>query len=201
MQEIKQEVNLFTPELRPQKGPSALTYLLLGLALLVCLMATATLYIEHRIQEWEQRLEATQAEQNELRAEVEELRQEATEGPDEPLRERIRELSARRDAKSGLVDLLSQRETELQEGFAPYLEAMARQRVSDLWITSFRIDLEERPELRISGRTTVSEQIPHYLQRLSREEVMSGLTFEQLRARQVEQEEELLSFTLYSRAE
>ncbi len=64
-----------------------------------------------------------------------------------------------------------------EEGFSPYLSAMARQVPEGVWLTGFRIDLG-RAEVGLTGRASSANRVPLYLERLGDEKVFKGRQFE-----------------------
>ncbi|MEF8824244.1 MAG: PilN domain-containing protein [Desulfohalobiaceae bacterium] len=198
---MRQEVNLYQTGLRPRKSPLSGARMLLVLLATLCILAGISLYSQQRNAELSRDLERAQATRDPLQKEVSELRKKVAQQSSQDLRRQIRDLEAERQARRKLVDILSRTGTSRQKDFAPFLEAMARQHLPKLWLTGFSIDLEGAPTLRISGKTTASEQIPGYLLRLSREEVFSGLTFRTLRAERLEDRSDIVEFTLASKPE
>lgn len=198
---MRQKVNLYQAGIRPQKSLLSGARALLVLAVVICVLAGISLYQQQRTTQLRQRLEEAQATREPLQNRVEELRQKAAQQKDQKLRSRIRELKAEQKARRQLADLISRSGTSGKKDFAPFLRALARQHLPNLWLTEFSITLEGTPTLRLTGRTTVSEQIPEYLLRLSREEVFSGFSFRTLRAERLEEEPEVVEFTLASETE
>ena len=175
--------------------------MLLVLLATLCILAGISLYSQQMNAGLSRDLERAEARKAPLQKEVSELREKVSEQSNQDLRHQIRDLEAEREARRQLVDILSRTGASGQKDFAHFLEAMARQHLSKLWLTEFSIDLEGTPTLRISGRTTESEQIPAYLIRLSREEVFSGLTFRTLRAERLDDDSDIVKFTLASKPE
>jgi Tfp pilus assembly protein PilN len=65
-------------------------------------------------------------------------------------------------------------------GYSTYFTALARQSVSDLWLTG--IDITGAGQtIQLSGRARVPERVPQYLQKLSSEKVLSGAEFKVFR--------------------
>ena len=62
------------------------------------------------------------------------------------------------------------------EGFSGYLEAMARQHIDGTWLTKIVIT-NGGTALALEGKTTESELLPQYIQKLSAEGVLDGLAF------------------------
>lgn len=198
---MRQEVNLYQSGLRPRKTPLSLARMLLVLLAAICLLAGVSLYTQQKNAELSRTLERAEARRDPLQKEVSELRERVSQQSSQNLRRQIRDLEAERQARRKLVDILSRTGTSRQKDFAPFLEAMARQHLPQLWLTEFSIDLEGTPSLRISGKTTSSEQIPEYLLRLSREKTFSGLTFTTLRAERLKDRSDIVEFTLASKPE
>lgn len=195
---MRQEVNLYQAEVRPKKTfLNALSVLLLLIGTLV-LLAGISLYAQHRVAELTQRLDKVQDRKQTLSQRVEELQNKVSQQGDRDLRQRIRKLEAKKRARQQLVNVLSQTGTSGQQGFSPYLKALARQHLPKLWLTEFRIELDPSPSMRLTGRTSDSQQIPEYLLRLSQEEIFSGFTFKKLQAERLEKRPEIVGFTLAS---
>ena len=195
---MRQEVNLYQAGIRPQKSHLSPLRVLLFLVAFTCLLAGVSLYTQHRATELNRELGKIQARKQTLSKQVDELREKVSQQADRDLRQRIRELEAKKRARRQLVDVISQTGASRQQGFAPYLKALARQHLPELWLTEFRIDLKAQPSLRLSGRTTDSQRIPDYLLRLSQEEIFSGFTFKTLRAERLEKQPDIVGFTLAS---
>lgn len=201
MDAMRQEVNLYQAGVRPSKSPLGLSRMLLVLLAALCLLAGISLYTQQKNAELSRSLEQAEARRDPLQKEVSELRKKVSQQSNQELRQQIRDLEAKREARRQLVDVISRTGNSRQKNFAPFLEAMARQHLPQLWLTGFSIDLKGTPSLRISGKTTASEQIPAYLIRLSGEEVFSGLTFTTLRAERLDERSDIVEFTLASQAE
>lgn len=84
------------------------------------------------------------------------------------------ELAARQQA---LKALQGSGEFGDTKGYSAYLIAFARQIVSGLWLTEFSI---RGQEMALAGRTLDPALVPQYIQKLKREPVMQGRSFERL---------------------
>ncbi len=62
-----------------------------------------------------------------------------------------------------------------RQGFAEYLQAFSRQAIDGLWLTGFTI--VGGGDITIEGRVIQPELVPHYIQRLNREQTLQGRTF------------------------
>ncbi len=77
------------------------------------------------------------------------------------------------------LHLLGGRESILSQGFSVYLQGLANQFSSDVWLTAIHIDNRNR-NLRLEGSTFKPEQIAQTLQKLQQEPVFKGQTFAKL---------------------
>ncbi len=193
---MKQEVNLYQVGVRQNKiSTMGIVTILLLLGLAVSL-AGVSLYTGAQSEEWNRKLQSAEKQRQKLREQVQKLEQQISSQDNKDLRERIQKLSTKRDSRKKLLQVLSGTGSTQQQGFAPFLEVLARQNVSGLWLTGFQIDLQGEPSLRLGGKTTDAEQIPEYLMQLSREKIFSGYTFETLSAERLDDPPGIISFTL-----
>ncbi len=83
------------------------------------------------------------------------------------------------------------------KGFAGFLEGMARQHISGLWLTGFKIS-DGGNEMNISGRSLDPILVPAYLKKLSSEQVFHGVDFETFSMNRMKKEVAMIDFTLLS---
>jgi Tfp pilus assembly protein PilN len=76
-----------------------------------------------------------------------------------------------------LIDVLREQPLGRTEGFSAFLEALARQRTAELWLTSLAIN-GGSGAIELAGRTLRAELVPEYMQRLGREAALSGQRFD-----------------------
>src|SRR5436190_247222 len=81
--------------------------------------------------------------------------------------------------KQRLIDVLRERPLGSQTGFSGYLAALGRERTPELWLTQFAIN-GSTGALELAGRSTRPELVPEYLQRLGREQALTGQRFDAL---------------------
>lgn len=74
-------------------------------------------------------------------------------------------------------------------GYSTYFIALARQSVSDLWLTDIDI-IGAGQTIQLSGRARVPERVPQYLQKLSSEKVLSGTEFKVFRLDRPEEKDD-----------
>jgi Tfp pilus assembly protein PilN len=93
--------------------------------------------------------------------------------------EELKRLNARLLTQQRLVDVLRERPLGSASGFSGYLAALGRERTPELWLTQFAIN-GGNGALELAGRSTRPELVPEYLQRLGREQALSGQRFDAL---------------------
>lgn len=174
---MRQQVNLYTTELRPrQQRLTALSALaLLGMVVLVVLAFMGfgywqTQQLEQQVRDIErqnsqlQQANASMAEQVEARKPDPEL---------ERALERVTDTISRRQRLLGRVENLA---TNNHSGFSSRMAALARQVPGELWLTG--VTLQSSPaRLQLKGRTRVPERVPRYLEQLGEEPIFAGQTF------------------------
>jgi hypothetical protein len=89
----------------------------------------------------------------------------------------LKRLNATLVDQQRLIDVLREQPLGATEGFAAFLEALARQRTPELWLTSFAIN-GGSGAVELVGRTLKPELVPEYMQRLGREDALAGQRFD-----------------------
>ena len=93
--------------------------------------------------------------------------------------EELKKLNAALVTQQRLIDVLRDRPLGSQTGFSGYLAALGRERTPELWLTQFAIN-GSTGALELAGRSTRPELVPEYLQRLGREQALTGQRFDAL---------------------
>lgn len=101
---------------------------------------------------------------------------------------------------SKVIDLLTDKESDQTQGFSRYFSALARQSISDVWLTTIFINAQTN-NLQLQGSTYIAEKIPVFIQKLHNESVFQGKHFEKLIMNQAEESENQIDFTVSSTAE
>lgn len=174
---MKQQVNLYTPELRPRREWLTLNQLVLAGGLALLLMALISGTQRWSLNQEQQQLIEQRSELEALRLRVEE--QEAAlqaRGIKPGLQESVAQLERQLRQRRDLVSRTEQLAVSAEKGFSPYLRSLARQSDSELWLTRIRINLGAG-ELRLQGRTKSGDQVPRYMNRLKQEPLFSGRRF------------------------
>ena len=95
------------------------------------------------------------------------------------LAEELKKLNAALLTQQRLIDVLHERPLGSRAGFSGYLAALSRERTPELWLTQFAIN-GSTGALELAGRSTRPELVPEYLQRLGREQALTGQRFDAL---------------------
>ncbi len=173
----QQQVNLYQPIFRKQRIVfSAQTMLWAGLGFLLLLVAYAGL-IDWRVSSLESELERQQQAEQRAVSQVARIRETLPPSePDPDLVNRVEELEQRRDRLQQTVVLLRTRAPESRPRLRPRLEALARRHPDGLWLTGIELGANG-DMMRLRGRALSGRLVPAYLDNLSKESVMEGLSF------------------------
>ncbi|MBI5658364.1 MAG: PilN domain-containing protein [Nitrosomonadales bacterium] len=99
------------------------------------------------------------------------------------LEDEMKATESRAAAQRELIETLKSGAIGNTSGYSEYMQAFARQAVSGLWLTGFRIT-GDATQISMSGAVLSPDLLPEYIQRLNREKVMRGKTFASLQMRQ-----------------
>lgn len=195
---MRQQVNLYTPELRPKKALFDFRQVAwMALALLV-LIALAGIGLGWRSQllarhqaGLKQKVEALQSQQSQLSKRLNQIQ------ADPGLQQSVKALKQSVKQRQGLLRRLHQVTANTAHGFSPVLTALARQSLPKLWLTDIRVN-GESGAITLSGSTTDPETLPHYLARLHDEPAFSGKAFAGFHMQQDPKKHGILDFVLAS---
>ena len=191
---MKNQINLYTAELRPVKETLPLTLVLFswGGLLLVMMSAYAVLTVLNGQQTAVNDVLTEQ--QNNKSALVSTLTTELSARIEDPhFVQKQQELQTELDLKQRLLRIYSNREDEKNQGFSGLLEGLAETSVSKLWLT--RISLVGT-KLSLEGVASGAEVIPAWVDGLKQSEFLAGRDFAALQISR--DEDQQLNFTLLS---
>ncbi|MCC7484203.1 MAG: hypothetical protein IT529_04365 [Burkholderiales bacterium] len=175
---MSQNINLLGPAFRKRRQSLTLNTLAVCIALVVAALAAVYGYVWHQSGNLAAELSSAQALAKAQRRYLDKLQAEAAASRQnvELEKETARlelELKQARDS----MNALKGGAIGTEAGFAEYLRAFSRQSVDGLWLTGLAIG---GGELAIRGRTLAPDLMPGYIQRLTREKVLAGVSFDHL---------------------
>jgi MSHA biogenesis protein MshI len=174
---MTQQVNLYTPELRPEKKRMQ-AGMALGLAVLVILiLLVANGVFRYQTYQLQVRTASLNQQNQHLEQEVAQL-SDAVQArlPDTGVQDalvRITDTIARRQRLLNRVEDLV---PDSGAGFSSQMAALARQIPDDVWLTGIHLNAPEA-QVAIDGRTRTGALVPDYLTNLSNEPAFAGRTF------------------------
>ena len=177
---MSQQINLFNPIFLKQKKTfsavtmlDALAFLLVGVALFYAYAKIESLKLDRQSV-----VTAGQYDQARVRL-AEASARHAPKKTDAALEAEVVNLQAQLNARKAALDNLGIGLVTDNASYAEYLRALARQSLTGLWLTGFRIG-KGGAEMEISGRALQPELVPAYIRRLNREPAMHGRAFDSL---------------------
>jgi Tfp pilus assembly protein PilN len=174
---MNQQINLYLPMFRRQeKIFSAMTMAQTSLLFLIVL-TTIYFYGEYKIKPLESQLQHVNRDVATLQAQVNSYQKQIPEQARSKLLENeIARLEKELKQREEIQAILARQELGDTRGFSSYLEAIARQHVEGMWLTRVAIK-NGGNALTLEGKTLSPVLVPRYIQRLGKENILSGITF------------------------
>lgn len=176
---MSQQINLFKEIKRSGKDLSALN-LVQAMGLILFCSILYLVYAAYQSGQLEQQLaevnKSIAAEQNRfagLSADFSRQRSGLT------IEQELKKIEAEALAQREIINALKSGVIGNTKGYSVYMQAFARQTISGLWLSGFRID-GDATQMSISGSVLSPELVPAYIMRLNNESVMRGKSFASL---------------------
>ncbi len=185
---MKQNINLYQPELREKKVVFSAASMLLFTGLFLVLFTAIYAYQLFRIKPYEKQIAALDNELLQLQQQVTTLESGQAKGRSKLLENEIERITGEIAKRERIVDTLASRSFGNDSGFSDYLESFARGHVEGTWLTQVKIKAGGAL-LGLTGKTLASELVPLYIQNLSNEAVLKGAAFNVLEIARVEGKE------------
>lgn len=199
MSKVKQSVNLYASELRPQKTAfSAESTLLIGGIFCVLLCALSFL-LWQKNNNFQQQVAETERETNTILQRVAQASAsaQAQRKKSAELDQQLTYLRSQRDEKRQLLSTIdSYIASASNTPFSNYFLAIGRQTLDGIWLDHIEID-NLKNQFSIEGYSSSAALVPKLIQQLSREPSLAGLTFAKAQL-QREDETGLIKFSLNS---
>ena len=177
---MSQQVNLFNPIFLKQKRTfsavsmlDALAVLLVGVAGFYAYASTETLNLDRQAVETARQYELSKARFSEASVRY------APKIVDANLEAEVKKLQAQVGARKATLESIGERQNASDVSYAEYLRALARQSLTGLWLTSFKV-ANGGADMEIVGRALQPELVPSYIHRLNQERAMRGRAFDSL---------------------
>ncbi|WP_070989567.1 PilN domain-containing protein [Halofilum ochraceum] len=178
---MTQQINLYLDEFRRRTDPLDAKHIGIGIMALLAILAAISAGqvwqvrgVESRVAELERERDSVQAELNQKQQRLQSLQAEQNDD------EQLRRLRAELAAKQRLAEYLESGRFGTRGGFSVYLQALARNRVEDLWLA--RVELRGGgSQLRIAGHALNPETVPSFLSGLAEQPSFSGYRFRTMR--------------------
>lgn len=175
---MMQQVNLYADELRPRHEPLQASTALLAVVVALALVIVSAGYVRYELNTRQSSLAQLKTELQVVEVEVGALTSEVeSQRVDPDLTLALDEVAGRVERRRRLLKEVERLVVTGEDGFSPYLAAMARQVPAGVWLTAFRINLDQA-EVGLTGRASSGNRVPLYLERLGSEPVFRGREFE-----------------------
>lgn len=174
---MNQQINLYQPMFRRQdKVFSAMTMIQTSFLFLVVL-TIIFFYGQYKIKPMKIQLQKVTRDVASLQSQVNTYKTRTPiQGKSKLLENEIARLQKELQQREEIQSILKRQELGNSTGFSGYMEALAREHVQGTWLTALAIKNGGK-DLSLQGKTLASELVPRYIQRLAKEDLLSGITF------------------------
>lgn len=193
---MMQQVNLYQPAVRKRwKLFSIQMTLSIALAMLVLLMAVY--YSGYRNQqEIVVNLQKTKLQEEAQLARMAELQTKLhPKSQSQQMEQKLDLLKAERQQKYRVLNHLQDQRISNTAGFSTYFEALAKQRMPELWLTRIRVH-DGGEQMLLDGSALQADLVPEYLQRLATEAAYKGRVFQTFTITRPEEEAWHIDFSI-----
>ena len=191
-----QQVNLYQEILQQNRSGPVTNRYILGLTVVMLLLIGMSIYIAVDLNNTKSSLQKAKQQLREAETRVQQLQ---VQYPKQQINTLLTQEITRSQnilaSLSRVIHLLTDKESDQTQGFSRYFSALARQSISDVWLTTIYINGQTN-NLKLQGSTYIAEKIPVFIQKLHNEPVFQGKHFEQLIISQAEESENQIDFTV-----
>lgn len=174
---MSQQINLFNPIFLKQKRYFSSVTLLQGLALILIGALGFYGYALYQVRMLETQAKATDRKLAETQQRLTTLASKLQpQQASQQLQAELARLEAELASREEVARILQGGSLGNRAGYSGYLRALARQDMESIWLTGFTIGGAGQ-DMAIEGRSLNAEDVPVYIQRLSRETLMRGRNF------------------------
>lgn len=193
---MKQQVNFYTEEFKPKKELLTLdNMLVVWIAGVVLILALYNLEY-NKTQTSKKNLEMTEAREQHQQSQLNSLQATFSKRGDSLVLEKThQEMQVSLSQRNYVIAQLSQRADGMQKGIAGLMENLALITVDGLWLTNISVN---QGQLSVSGITNNAEKVPQLIQKLQNISSLKDKRFSRLEIKTMEDNVNLLTFTLQS---
>ncbi|HTN34554.1 MAG TPA: PilN domain-containing protein [Marinobacter sp.] len=172
-----QQVNLYTPELRPKKERVQTGAALALVALVVLGLLVINGITQYQIYQLKARTASLNQQNQNLEQAVTQL-SEAVQArqPDSAVQDALDRITDTLGRRQRLLNRVEGLVLDSSAGFSSQMAALARQIPDNVWLTGVRLDMQNA-QVTIEGRASSGALVPDYLTNLSNEPAFAGRTF------------------------
>ena len=177
---MKQQINLYQNALKQNQGSSDLKRYIYGSVTAFLLLIGFSIYLFLNLNSTKSNLQNAKEQLLEAKTHVEVIKiQYPQQQLNQLLNQEIFRLQSIHHNLSKVVHSLNDTESDRTQGFSRYFSALARQNISELWLTKITINAEKLI-LTLEGSTYNAEKIPVFIQSLQNESIFQGKNFAKL---------------------
>jgi len=192
---MRQQINLYKPDLREQRQPLEAVSLAAICLVVLAAMSAWSGYSWWQVQTLEQQQAGTQRELERMRENVAELeaRQQEAASPSQLLESELQRVREELRERRQIADSLAGGAFRNTDGFSASFESLARQHLEGSWLTRIHISNGGRV-VTLEGETHTPELVPAYIEGLMQEKDFSNVSFNTMELTASEQPASRLSF-------
>ncbi len=182
---MRQQVNLFTPELRPRREPLTLGQLLMGWGVFAGVLVLLGSVSGFDVWQLSSQRAETVEQWELLKATNQRLKASFSTAPDATLEAEVARLRRAQLERERLMALLEEYQVEQAQGFSGYLDDLATHRVEGMWLSAIALETGGR-WIQLKGLTTDPAQVPEFLRQLSEGSSFDGHRFDAFELKETE---------------
>ncbi|MEJ2444559.1 MAG: PilN domain-containing protein [Exilibacterium sp.] len=191
---MRQEINLYRPELRRRRQPLAVRHMLNAFAVFVVSLGLIQLSLWWNQGKLRHTLTELKAQQQVLQQQVVQLRARRPQSQSALLAGRIDQLKRKLERSRRISGVIGD-QLGNTTGFSGYLQSMARQSPDNIALTEFRF-FSGGEYVELAGWTRQAATVPQFIQQLRRENSFEKVKFGVMSIEQDENQKNLLYFSL-----
>lgn len=171
-----QQINLYLPEFQPNREPLRSVHMLWGMAVLIIVLAIASILSAKENRSRELALEQSRAQLEQLKTQLIQLEQQRPNVNLADLDAQILRLEKELERRTQIFTIIANKNIGNNTGFSEHLKAMGRQSLNTISLSAFSLE-QGGNYTEFLGKTQAADQIPLYIQNLRGESAFSQTAF------------------------